>query len=85
MVDRAYNIVYIHLSNNRVDVSVETCSGLSITEAEKKIVDFAEDAIQRIKDPVAKTTTTITKHSVTIETEDYGKTTTIVYAVVDAH
>ena len=84
MVDRAYNIVHIRLSNNRVDSSIETCSGISITEAEKKIVDFAENAIQHIKDPLFQTIT-ITKHSVTIETKDYGKTTTIVYAVVDAH
>lgn len=84
MVDRAYNIVHIRLSNNRVDSSIETCSGLSITEAEKKIVDFAENAIQHIKDPLFQTIT-ITKHSVTVETKDYGKTTTIVYAVVDAH
>lgn len=84
MVDRAYNIVHTCLSNNRVDFSVETCSSLSLTEAEKKIVDFAEDAIQHIKDPVFQTIT-ITKHSVIIETKDYGKTTTVVYAIVDAH
>ena len=82
MVDRTYNIVQTRLVNNRVDFSIETCSGLSITEAEKKIVDFAEDTIQHIKDPVLQTIT-ITKHSVTIETESYGKTTTIVYAVVN--
>ena len=82
MVDRTYNIVQTRLVNNRVDFSIETCSGLSITEAEKKIVDFAEDTIQHIKDPVLQTIT-ITKRSVTIETESYGKTTTIVYAVVD--
>ena len=84
MVDRAYNIVHTRLINNRVDFSFETCSGISITEAEKKIVDFAEDAIQHIKDPLFQTIT-ITKHSVTIETKDYGKTTTVVYSVVDAH
>lgn len=84
MVDRAYNIVYTRISNNRVDYSVETCSGLNLTEAEKKIVDFAEDAIQNIKDPVLQTIT-ITKHSVTIETKDYDKTTTVVYAIVDTH
>lgn len=84
MVDRTYNIVHTLLINNRVDHSFETCSGLSITEAEKKIVDFAEDAIQHIKGQVFQTIT-ITKHSVTIEIKDYGKTTTIVYAVVDAH
>ena len=84
MVDRAYNIVHTRLSNNRVDFSVETCSGLSISEAEKKIVDFAETAIQHIKDPVVQTIT-ITKRSVTIESKHHGKTITFVYAVVDAH
>ena len=84
MVDRAYKIVQTRISNNRVDFSAETYSGLSITEAEKKIMDFAEDAIQHIKDPLFQTIT-ITKHNVTIETKDYGKTTTNIYAVVDAH
>lgn len=81
MVDRTYNIVQTRIINNRVDYSIETCSGLSITEAEKKIVDFAEDAIQHIEGQ----TITITKRSVTIEIKDYDKTTTIVYAVVNAH
>ena len=84
MVDRKYNIVQIRISNNRVDFSYETYSGLSITEAEKKIMDFAEDAIQHIKDPLFQTIT-ITKRNVTIETKDYGETTTNVYAVVKAH
>ena len=84
MVDRTYNIVQTRLVNNRVDFSFETYSGLSMAEAEKKIADFAEDAIQHIKDQLFQTIT-ITKRSVTIETKDYGKTTTIVYAVVDAH
>jgi len=84
MVDRKYNIVQTRIINNRVDFSYETYSGLSITEAEKKIMDFAENAIQHIKDPLFQTIT-ITKHNVTIETKDYGKTTTNIYAVVDAH
>ena len=84
MVDRKYNIVQTRISNNRVDFSYETYSGLSITEAEKKIMDFAEDAIQHIKDPLFQTIT-ITKRNVTIETKDYGETTTNVYAVVKAH
>ena len=84
MVDRKYNIVQTRISNNRVDFSFETYSGLSITEAEKRIVDFAEDAIQNIKDPLFQTIT-ITKRNVTIETKDYGKTTTNIYAIVDAH
>ena len=84
MVDRTYNIVKTRTSNNRVDFSYQTCSGLSITEAEKKIMDFAEDAIQHIKDPLFQTIT-ITKHNVTIETKDYGKTTIDIYAVVKAH
>ena len=84
MVDRTYNIVQTRISNNRVDFSYETYSGLSITEAEKKIMDFAEDAIQHIKDPLFQTIT-ITKRNVTIETKDYGETTTNIYAVVKAH
>lgn len=84
MVDRTYNIVQTRISNNRVDFSYETCSGLSITEAEKKIMDFAEDAIQHIKDSFFQTIT-ITKRNVTIETKDYGETTTNIYAVVEAH
>ena len=84
MVDRKYNIVQTRISNNRVDFSYETYSGLSITEAEKKIMEFAEDAIQHIKDPLFQTIT-ITKRNVTIETKDYGETTTNIYAVVDAH
>ena len=83
MVDRTYNIVKTRTSNNRVDFSYQTCSGLSITEAEKKIMDFAEDAIQHIKDPLFQTIT-MTKHNVTIETKDYGKTTIDIYAVVKA-
>lgn len=84
MVDRAYNIVQTRIINNRVDFSFETYSGLSITEAEKKIMDFAEDAIQHIKDPLFQTIT-ITKRNLTIETKDYGKTTTNIYAVVADH
>ena len=84
MVDRTYNIVQTRISNNRVDFSYETYAGLSITEAEKKIMDFAEDAIQHIKDPLFQTIT-ITKRNVTIETKDYGETTTNIYAVVKAH
>lgn len=84
MVDRTYNIVQTRISNNRVDFSYQTYSGLSITEAEKKIMDFAEDAIQHIKDPLFQTIT-ITKRNITIETKDYGETTTNIYAVVDAH
>ena len=82
MVDRTYKIVQTRLVNNRIDFSFETYSGLSITEAEKRIADFAEDAIQHIKDPVLQTIT-ITKHSVIIETKSYGKTITNIYAVVD--
>ena len=84
MVDRKYNIVQTRIINNRVDFLYETYSGLSITEAEKKIMDFAEDAIQHIKDPLFQTIT-ITEHNVTIETKDYGKTTTNIYAVAEAH
>lgn len=84
MVDRTYNIVQTRISNNRVDFSYATYSGLSITEAEKRIMDFAEDAIQHIKD-LPFQTITITKHNVTIETKYYGETTTIIYAVVKAH
>lgn len=84
MVDRAYNIVYTSLSNNRVNFSIETCTNISITEAEKRIMVFAENAIQNIKDQVSQTIT-ITKHGVTIETKNDDETTTIVYAVVDAH
>ena len=84
MVDRTYNIVQTRISNNRVDFSYQTYSGLSITEAEKKIMDFAEDAIQHIKDPLFQTIT-ITKRNITIEIKDYGETTTNIYAVVDAH
>lgn len=84
MADRTYNIVYTCLNNNRVDFSYETYSGLSITEAEKKIMDFAEDAIQRSKTESFRSIT-IAKNSVTIETKDYGKTTTIICAIVDTH
>lgn len=84
MVDRTYNIVQTRISNNRVDFSYETYSGLSIAEAEKRIVDFAEDAMQHIKDPLFQTIT-ITKRNVTIETKDYGETTTNIYAIVDAY
>ena len=84
MVDRTYNIVQTRISNNRVDFSYQTYSGLSITEAEKKIMDFAEDAIQHIQDPLFQTIT-ITKRNITIEIKDYGETTTNIYAVVDAH
>ena len=84
MVDRDYSIVQTRISNNRVDFSYETYSGLSITEAEKKIVDFAKDTIQHIKDSLFQTII-ITKRNVTIETKDYGKTTTNIYAIVAAH
>lgn len=84
MVDRAYNIVYISLSNNKVDFSIETCTNISITEAEKRIMVFAEAAIQHIKDQGFQTIT-ITKHRVTIETKNYDETTKVVYAVVEAH
>lgn len=84
MVDRTCNIVQTRIINNRVDFSFATYSGLSITDAEKKIVDFAEDAIQHIKDPLFQTIT-INKRSVTIDTKDYGETITNIYAVVEAH
>lgn len=82
MANRTYNIVHTRLINNRVYSSIETCSGLSITEAEKKIVDFAEEAIHCIKDQVF---ITITKRSVTVEVKDYGKTITTVCTIVDAY
>lgn len=84
MVDRKYNIVQTRIRNNRVDFSYEIYSDISITEAEKRIMDFAEDAIQYVKDPLFQTIT-ITKHNVTIESKDYGETTTNIYAVVKAH